>query len=331
MDMRHRSTPGFDLPTVRVASRQGQFERIPLDLRRCGPEPGCPQPVGVLLHDTPQGWGNRRGTCGQPVDPQAPEGLASILREAPLRAGAHAALGGSISTVTASEPGDRGSEGQRAGAARAGESQFGTSFDIAQPVDKRVEAPGYRPPHCQQGSQPRRGARRGVDAAQNTGHNQGSRLEVLWPGIVDSLPPNQRVWLASSKPLMLAENTAVVAVPNEFTRNQLEGRLRTRIEDTLSERLGKPVRLAVSVDPDLDVDGDLAGDPHGDPHSGLGDALGGALDEPETDDRARSRRRPGCTPRTRDGTASSGARRRTTCTHRQVATATCRQSHPAHR
>jgi chromosomal replication initiator protein len=91
-----------------------------------------------------------------------------------------------------------------------------------------------------------------VDAAQNTGSNQASELEVLWPGIVDSLPPNQRVWLTSSKPLMLAESTAVVAVPNEFTRNQLEGRLRTRIEDTLSERLGKPVRLAVSVDPTLE-------------------------------------------------------------------------------
>jgi chromosomal replication initiator protein len=91
-----------------------------------------------------------------------------------------------------------------------------------------------------------------VDAAQNTGSNQASQLEVLWPGIVDSLPPNQRVWLTSSKPLMLAESTAVVAVPNEFTRNQLEGRLRTRIEDTLSDRLGKPVRLAVSVDPTLE-------------------------------------------------------------------------------
>nr|WP_304412359.1 chromosomal replication initiator protein DnaA [Marmoricola sp. URHB0036] len=75
---------------------------------------------------------------------------------------------------------------------------------------------------------------------------------MLWPGIVDNLPPNQRVWLAHSKPLMLAENTAVVAVPNEFTRNQLEGRLRTRIEDTLSDRLGKPVRLAVSVDETLE-------------------------------------------------------------------------------
>ena len=69
---------------------------------------------------------------------------------------------------------------------------------------------------------------------------------------MDNLPPNQRIWLTSSRPLMLAESTAVVAVPNEFTRTQLEGRLRTRIEDTLSDRLGKPVRLAVSVDPALE-------------------------------------------------------------------------------
>ncbi len=91
-----------------------------------------------------------------------------------------------------------------------------------------------------------------MDAQHNPGLNQASELEVLWPGIVENLPPNQRVWLTTSKPLMLAESTAVVAVPNEFTRNQLEGRLRTRIEDTLSERLGKPVRLAVSVDPALE-------------------------------------------------------------------------------
>ena len=78
----------------------------------------------------------------------------------------------------------------------------------------------------------------------------GRELDVLWPTSWTDLAPNQRVWLASSKPLMLAEYTAVVAVPNEFTRTQLEGRLRTRIEDTLSESLGKPVRLAVSVDDD---------------------------------------------------------------------------------
>ena len=80
----------------------------------------------------------------------------------------------------------------------------------------------------------------------------GDDLSAWWPGIVENLPPNQRVWLAASKPVMLAESTAVVAVPNEFTRNQLEGRLRTRIEDALTERAGRPVRLAVSVDPDLE-------------------------------------------------------------------------------
>jgi chromosomal replication initiator protein len=59
------------------------------------------------------------------------------------------------------------------------------------------------------------------------------------------------VWLASSKPVMLAESTAVIAVPNEFTRTQLEGRLRTRLEDALSDSLNKPIRIAVTVDDTL--------------------------------------------------------------------------------
>ena len=77
-------------------------------------------------------------------------------------------------------------------------------------------------------------------------------LARLWPLIIENVAPNQRVWLTASEPVMLAENTAVIAVPNEFTRNQLEGRLRTRLEDSLSERLGRPVRIAVSVDESLD-------------------------------------------------------------------------------
>ncbi|MFL6172040.1 MAG: DnaA ATPase domain-containing protein, partial [Marmoricola sp.] len=50
---------------------------------------------------------------------------------------------------------------------------------------------------------------------------------------------------------MLAESTAVIAVPNEFTRTQLEGRLRTRLEDALSDSLNRPIRIAVSVDESL--------------------------------------------------------------------------------
>nr|WP_246000290.1 chromosomal replication initiator protein DnaA [Nocardioides pocheonensis] len=84
----------------------------------------------------------------------------------------------------------------------------------------------------------------------------------MWPAILDSLAPNQRVWLASSKPVMLAESTAVIAVPNEFTRTQLEGRLRTRLEDALSDSLNRPIRIAVSVDETL-------APPEGSPEAGV--------------------------------------------------------------
>ena len=100
----------------------------------------------------------------------------------------------------------------------------------------------------------------------------GAQLEKRWRGIVDNLPPNERIWLTSSRPLMLAESTAVVAVPNEFTRTQLEGRLRTRIEDTLSDRLGKPVRLAVSVDPALEEEIDESAQDAAEPAWGEVDA-----------------------------------------------------------
>jgi len=80
-----------------------------------------------------------------------------------------------------------------------------------------------------------------------------NQLDELWPRIIDTLAPTQRVWLEDSRPLMLAESTAVIAVPNEFTRGQLEGRLRTRLEDALSDMLGQPIRIAVSVDPDLEA------------------------------------------------------------------------------
>ncbi|MGN6251409.1 MAG: chromosomal replication initiator protein DnaA [Marmoricola sp.] len=102
------------------------------------------------------------------------------------------------------------------------------------------------------------------------------QLEQLWPHVTDRLAPNQRVWLQHSRPLMLAENTAVIAVPNEFTRGQLEGRLRTRLEDALSEMVGHPVRIAVSVDPDLEVDAGAfpTAPPAGSPAATDGDSLG---------------------------------------------------------
>ena len=59
-----------DLPTVRGARGQGQFG----DPRTARvPGAGLTQPSACPARDTPQAWGQLGRTCGQPVDPQAPE------------------------------------------------------------------------------------------------------------------------------------------------------------------------------------------------------------------------------------------------------------------
>ena len=79
-----------------------------------------------------------------------------------------------------------------------------------------------------------------------------SDLGVAWRGVVDDLQPNQRAWLRASEPVTLHESTAIVAVPNDFTRNQLEGRLRAQLEDALTVRFGREIRIAVTVNPQLE-------------------------------------------------------------------------------
>ena len=59
-------------------------------------------------------------------------------------------------------------------------------------------------------------------------------LGTAWRRVVEGLQPNQRAWLRASDPVTLHESTAVIAVPNDFTRMQLEGRLRNQVEDGLS-------------------------------------------------------------------------------------------------
>jgi chromosomal replication initiator protein len=73
-------------------------------------------------------------------------------------------------------------------------------------------------------------------------------LSRLWTTVIDDLPASQKAFLAESRPVTLHESTAIVAVPDDFTRTQLETRLRSGLEDALSQALGRSVRLAVTVD-----------------------------------------------------------------------------------
>ncbi len=79
-------------------------------------------------------------------------------------------------------------------------------------------------------------------------------LETAWRGVIGELPSHQRVWLRTSQPVTLHERTAIVAVPNDFTRSQLEGRLRGHLEESLSSYFGRDVRIAVTIDPALEDD-----------------------------------------------------------------------------
>jgi chromosomal replication initiator protein len=74
-----------------------------------------------------------------------------------------------------------------------------------------------------------------------------SDLATAWRRVVDELQPNQQAWVRASEPVTLHGNTAIIAVGDDFTRTQLEGRLRGQLEDALTQIFGHEIRLAVTV------------------------------------------------------------------------------------
>jgi chromosomal replication initiator protein len=81
--------------------------------------------------------------------------------------------------------------------------------------------------------------------------DQATDLTRAWSDLIADLPPSERAWLNTTVPLTLHEGSAIVAVPDDFTRRQIETRLRDSLEDSLSEAFEQPVRIAVTVDQTL--------------------------------------------------------------------------------
>ncbi|WP_170124642.1 chromosomal replication initiator protein DnaA [Nocardioides silvaticus] len=77
------------------------------------------------------------------------------------------------------------------------------------------------------------------------------RLEDAWQSVVEELQAPQRAWLQASRPVTLHGSTAIVAVPDDYTRKRLEDRVRGDVEHALTDRFGYDVQLAVTVDPSL--------------------------------------------------------------------------------
>ncbi|MGK5630209.1 chromosomal replication initiator protein DnaA [Streptomyces sp. URMC 123] len=82
-------------------------------------------------------------------------------------------------------------------------------------------------------------------------------LAAVWPRVLEQLldegqggqgiEPKDRRWLKDCQPLVLVAGTAVLAVPNEYAKGVLEGRLSPLISDALSRECNQTVRLAVTV------------------------------------------------------------------------------------
>jgi chromosomal replication initiator protein len=94
-------------------------------------------------------------------------------------------------------------------------------------------------------------------------------LADVWARSLDGLAdlhiqPSQLAWLKLTRPLGLVENTALIATPNAFVKEQLETRLRPLVTHALSRELGRSIQLAVTVDPSpgpLPADSDSAAPP----------------------------------------------------------------------
>lgn len=79
-------------------------------------------------------------------------------------------------------------------------------------------------------------------------------LEKLLGEGQQSIEPKDKQWVERCQPLALVADTALLAVPNEYGKRVLEGRLAPLISDALSRECGRPIRIAITVD-------DSAGEP----------------------------------------------------------------------
>ena len=94
-------------------------------------------------------------------------------------------------------------------------------------------------------------------------------LADVWKATLEELAdeissPQQRAYLQLTKLRAIVEDTALLAVPDAFTRDVIESRLRPAITEALTRRLNRPIQVAVTVKPPEDGTG-LPGTVYGTP------------------------------------------------------------------
>ncbi|MEH1099413.1 chromosomal replication initiator protein DnaA [Micromonospora sp. CPCC 205561] len=112
-------------------------------------------------------------------------------------------------------------------------------------------------------------------------------LAAVWTATTDELADEiisaqQRAYLRLTRLRAIVEDTALLSVPDAFTRDVIESRLRPAITDALTRRLGRPIQVAVTVRVPEDGSGRPAGTVYRSlPEAGPADRDAGPLDFPD--------------------------------------------------
>ncbi|MEV4753967.1 chromosomal replication initiator protein DnaA [Micromonospora sp. NPDC049559] len=105
-------------------------------------------------------------------------------------------------------------------------------------------------------------------------------LAAVWAATTDELADEivsaqQRAYLRLTRLRAIVEDTALLSVPDAFTRDVIESRLRPAITDALSRRFGRSIQVAVTVRPPDDATGRPTGTIYGSAASGAYPVLDG--------------------------------------------------------
>src|SRR5690554_8198478 len=77
-------------------------------------------------------------------------------------------------------------------------------------------------------------------------------LTAVWNDVMEEIAdglvsPQQRAFLRQAELRAIVHDTVLLSVPDTFTRDQIEIKLRPTITEALSRRLGRPVQVAVTL------------------------------------------------------------------------------------
>ena len=75
-----------------------------------------------------------------------------------------------------------------------------------------------------------------------------------WEHVLSECGTSGGAFLRNAKPLTVHESTMMVAVPNDFTRERIETKMRGALEEALSDYYRRSMHLALTIEPDLELD-----------------------------------------------------------------------------